>query len=404
MNMTHSMQTLQRELDRCKSEIFLRRGEGHLAQLLCSIPVIWAEDAVTAYTNGMIIAINPNFFMKIPAASRETVLASKLWNIAMMHLVRGQGKRWDMWNMAATYWVNNLLRNKGYKFDGLVPWFDHRYDDQVIEQIYEDFLIREAAGTLDDPQALWGYLDEHGQFDFIDLRHPTEAHTRGPGYEIPPTDPNLAQKILNAVVQSTQYAAQADGGYGGAAPMADLVNQFLQPKVKWEKEVVPFLTAANSKDYSWSIPNPRIRHTYLPSLQAMLKGGLANIRWYGDSSGSMTKAQLVRWNSEARYVHKKFKPKKFTLINFDDEIQMIQEFKPTDRYDEIKVLGRGGTDLNCVRNDIIKTKPDAVIIFSDLGCDEMLPLPRESMVPILWIVLNNPNATVPHGRVVHISE
>jgi len=53
-----------------------------------------------------------------------------------------------------------------------------------------------------------------------------------------------------------------------------------------------------------------------------------------------------------------------------------------------------------VREWIIKNKPTAAIIFSDMYVRPMEELPFD--IPIIWCVLNNPNATVPFGEVVHI--
>ncbi|MDT9702892.1 VWA-like domain-containing protein, partial [Streptomyces sp. P17] len=73
-------------------------------------------------------------------------------------------------------------------------------------------------------------------------------------------------------------------------------------------------------------------------------------------------------------------------------------------YDKMEVVGRGGTDLRAVRKWIIKNRPKAMIIFTDMGCEAMEPLEPSDMVPILWIVFNNPTAIVPHGKVIHIQE
>lgn len=393
---------LQRELDRIKSEIFLHRGEAHLAHILCSVNTVWAEDAVTAYTNGMIIAANPNFILPLKPKVRETVFAHELWHIAMLHLLRGQGKDWGLWNMATDYWINNMLHNKGYSFEGIKPWLDHRYDDMAVEEIYEDLLARREANTLDDPGALWGAKDDQGNYDLDDLKHPTQGNQES--NIVPPIDQDLAQKMINAVVQATQYAAQVPGGDGSTEVMQDLVNQFLQPKIRWEKELLPFFTALEGKDFDWRIPSRRIRHTYMPALTNNNEGGLTHIAFFGDSSGSITKAQLVRINSEAHYIKKRFNPELFTMINFDDEIEMVFQMTRSDAFDEMKVVGRGGTNLAPVRQWIIDNKPKAVVIFSDMCCDPMEPLEPKDRVPILWIVFNNPGATVPHGKVVHISE
>lgn len=399
----YTMEQLQRELDKAKSEIFLRKRDGHYASLLCKVNIVWAEDAVTAYTNNLIVAIEPDFFMSLPGQTRPTVLAHELTHVMYLDIIRGTGKDWDLWQMATDYRTNVDLHNRGYSFDGLHVYMDHRYDDMPPEQIYDDLVLRRDAGTLDDLGAMWGIIDDEGNYDTHDLKI-IQSPDHVDSNLIPQLEPYDINKMINAVVQSIQYQAQSPGGYGGDAALADMVSQFLQPKIRWEKELLPWLTALEGYDYNWSIPSSRIRHTYLPSLSKNNEGGLIHIAFIGDSSGSITKAQLVRINSEAHYMKKRFNPEKFTMINFDDEIRMIFEMTRQDPFNEMKVVGRGGTDLSCVRQWLIDNKPKAAVIFTDMGCDPMVPLEPKDMVPILWIIFNNPGAVVPHGKIIHISE
>lgn len=402
--MTYSVVELNKALDSTKAAIFIRRKEGHLAHILCNCPLIWAEDALTGYTNGLNIVINPNFFMKLAPEVRETFIAHLLWHVAMMHILGAVGRDLYLWQMACDYWINNLLHEKGYSFKGVAPWLDLRYVDQAPEQIYEDLLQRQEDETLDDLDALWGY-QENGAFDRYDLRLNTEAETAGePSGAIPEAPTPLQNQLKNLAVQAAEYAAQSHGGYSGSHPLLDMVNQFLAPKIAWEKELIPFLTALEGEDRTWARPSRRYPDTYMPSVVTEGRGGLAHIACFGDSSGSITKAQLVRINSEARAVWKRFNPSKLTLADFDDEIRKEIVMERGDPFEEMVVVGRGGTDLSCVRQWIIENKPEAVIIFTDMGCAVMEPLPPESMVPILWIVINNPSAEVPHGRMIHIKE
>jgi len=63
-------------------------------------------------------------------------------------------------------------------------------------------------------------------------------------------------------------------------------------------------------------------------------------------------------------------------------------------------VGRGGTCLIEVRQWIIDNEPTAAVIFTDMGVAPMRPLSVE--VPILWVCTNNPGATVPFGKLIHI--
>lgn len=402
--MDYTPAQLQRELDRTKSAIFLRRGEGFLAQALCSVTFVWAEDAVTAYTNGLICAINPHFFMRLKPEAREFVVAHLIWHIIMLHLLRGAGKNWRLWQMACDYWINNTLVSKGYTHPDIYPWLDYRYNGMAVEEIYDDLVQRAENGTLDDLEILWGYQDDNGNYDTNDLRNVTKGNQHEDQYSAPAIDPVDARKMAEIAMRVSQYAAQCGGSMGSDNPISELISNFLRPVVPWERILAPFLTALEGEDYTWRKPSPRYRKAYLPSRITGGKGGLDHIAFMGDSSGSMTQAQLVRINSEARYVKKRFNPEKLTLLNFDTTIQMELEMSRHDTFDEMRVVGRGGTDLRAVRNWIIENKPKAVVVFSDMDCPEMEPLPPESMVPILWIIFNNSDAKVPHGKVFHVTE
>lgn len=397
---------LQKELDRVTSEIFLLRRESYLAHILCSSTIIFQEDAVTGYTNGLTIVINPKFFLWMEPKTRVFFVAHMLWHVLMMHCVHGKGKDWHIWQMACDYWINNyLVYDKGYSHEGLRPWLDSYYIGWDVNDIYVDLLKRKDNGTLDDLDVLWGYKDDGGFGDVYDLKPLKHANTRpASGEEFPEVDDETVKQMMAAVLKVSQYAAQSDGGYAGRQPFMELVEQFLQPRIPWEKEISPFLTALDGYDYTYSRPNPRYRKAFLPARQKTARGGLDHIVMAGDSSGSMTMAQLVRINSEARYVLKRFQPELLTLMNFDDEIRMVKTMTKNNPFDKMEVIGRGGTDLRPVRQWIIDNKPTAMIIFTDMGCDAMVPLEPKDMVPILWVVFNNPTATVPHGKMIHINE
>lgn len=403
--MDHDLSVLNKELDRAKADIFLLKNDGYLAQTLLSVNVIWSEDIATGFTNSLTIAINPNFFMHLKKQTRVTFFAHLLWHILLMDVVRGAGRDWYLWQVACDYRINGILMRKGYSFDGLRPWYDPYYDGTSVEDIYDDLVKRQAIGTLDDLDNLWGYQDDDGFGDVFDLYPISEAQTTpAKGQVIEKTDPEDMRKLVSIVVKVTQYAAQTPGGAAHREPFMDMIKQFLEPVVPWEREIPPFLTAREGTDYDWRKPSRRSRKVYLPSRVKTGLGGLDHIVFAMDSSGSMTKAQLVRANSEGRYVHKRWKPAKFTMLNFDDEIRMVETFGKNEPFHEMRIVGRGGTELAPLRQWIIDNKPKAVVVFTDMGCDEMEPLPPESMVPMLWIVFNNPSARVPHGKMIHIQE
>lgn len=128
---------------------------------------------------------------------------------------------------------------------------------------------------------------------------------------------------------------------------------------------------------------------------------LEHLCYYMDVSGSITTEDVIRFNSEIKYIKDTFNPEKLTLVQFDTEITnetVIEEF---DEFNALNIIGRGGTSLVPVKEHIEKHKPTAAIIFSDLECYPMDKLSED--IPVIWVVINNKHAKVNFGTKVHIN-
>jgi predicted metal-dependent peptidase len=88
-----------------------------------------------------------------------------------------------------------------------------------------------------------------------------------------------------------------------------------------------------------------------------------------------------------------------TIVQFDTQIQKEVVFNDGDPFDEIEIVGRGGTCLVCVRDYILEHKPTAAIVFSDMYVDPMEP---HDVCPMLWVAIANKEAKVKFGKMVHI--
>ena len=112
--------------------------------------------------------------------------------------------------------------------------------------------------------------------------------------------------------------------------------------------------------------------------------------YFLDVSGSVTDEQVIRFNSEIKYIKDVLKPKKLTLVQFDTRISHIDVFEENDSFDKLCVVGRGGTDLRPVREMILKEKPSAAVVFSDLYCAPMEPID----IPVIFVAVDNRNAAI----------
>jgi len=364
---------LNRELDRCKSKVFLGTTAAFYGSIMCSLTFIWTEGMPTAATNGINLWWNPRWFLSLAPEVRGSILMHELDHVARLHMLRQGDRCPDVWNYACDYVINNERKKEGYSFDGAGGLFDDKYLDWAEEDVYDD-LNKQGPGAM--PPGCFG----EGDLDMV------------------PVSPQEKHQVVASVVTAVHQAKMSGAGNvpGG---VEEMLEKFLTPVVPWQTLLMRFFTNLLDEDYTWARPNRRYTDMYLPS-RFTDDGRLENLRYYIDVSGSISSADALRFNSEVKFVWEELQPEKMSLVQFDTKIQKVDDFNEGDPFDKIKIIGRGGTSLECVRRDMLEEKPTAAIIFSDLYCEQMDPLDFD--IPVIWVVVNNPRAEIPFGEKLHI--
>jgi predicted metal-dependent peptidase len=268
------------------------------------------------------------------------------------------------------------------------------YKDMVEEDIYEDLLTKPRHIILVGswtglPLENTGTGEEGDEIDDGDML---------PGQEI--DDPTGARVAAVSVVVQAQQVAQMSGESGDLdQAVSAVLKQFLAPIVPWDVFLHRFMKELSRGGRTWARPNRRFPDQYLPS-NFLDKKDLEHLVFIEDVSGSISDRDALRFNSEVKFVKDSYNPKKLTLVQFDQEITQVKEFSRKDKFEQIEIIGRRGTDLAPVRQWIIDNRPTAAIIFSDLGCPPMEPLPFA--MPIIWVTINNPSTKPAFGVQTHI--
>lgn len=367
---------LNRDLDRAKSKVFLGTSAAFFGPLMCSLNFTWAQGLETAANDGRTFWWDPKDFLRWTVDGRASTIMHELWHVARLHKLR-QGTRCpDVWNIACDILINRDLINVGYKeiappYWVLRPDLDHL---ETEEDIYDALKAQGGGGSAPGQQP--GKCT-HAQISVT---------------------PQVAQQMINASVKAIQAAKMA--GQAGSIPgnLEQVIEAFLAPKIPWEVHLKRWMTDLLEEDYTFRRPNRRFEHVYLPSRYED-DGRLEHLIYYLDVSGSVSDEQVLRFNSEVAYVKRTFQPRKLTLVQFDTIIQKVDEFGENDRFEKLVVVGRGGTSLEPVRKHILDNRPTAAIIFSDLFCTPMASGP---LCPILWVAIDNRQAQVNMGKLIHI--
>lgn len=376
LNSQHDQKVLDTALSKAKGRLFFHKGAGFLGSLLCNHKFKWDTEAPTAWCNGETIGLNPDFFMSLDVEGRVTLLAHELWHTGMDHMHRCGDRCPEVFNIAADHVINLMLKSAGYDFSALYkidfpPCMDNRFTGMTTEEVY-DLLIQEGGGNAPSGEvpALSGDIKESDSVSVAD--------------------------VLGKIVQAKQVSqiSQEAGVIPGEVELK--ISEFLDPVLPWEVLLYRYFNEMSQDDYSWRRPSRRYDEEYLPSL--MGENGLEHLIYYLDISGSVSDAEIKRFNSEVRYIHQQLRPKRLTLVTFDTALQDRYEFEQDDAFEEITVTGRGGTSLQEVHDDIKELQPTAAVIFSDMYVHPM----ENPGVPVLWVVLNNPGYEPDFGTAIHI--
>jgi predicted metal-dependent peptidase len=387
---------LTKELDRAKSGVFLGNNAAFLGSLMCSMNFHWDRSVPTAATDGVNLYWNPDWFLSLKPEARKTVLVHELWHPARLHFHRQGTRDPKIWNYATDIRINNELTAEGYSFDGIEGcWRDTKYPPGMPEEdIYDDLMKNQ---TPPPPQGGWGQPPPpcNGGNGGSEPGGPNPDS----GCDMLPADKGTSATAINNVVRAIHQAKL--GGGAGTIPgdVELLISKFLSPVLPWELLLNQFMQDLIQEEYTWRQPNRRFPDMYLPS-RYQDEGKLTHLIYYEDVSGSISDVDCLRFNSEVKHVKDTFQPSKMTLVQFDTRITQEIVFYDDDPFDQIKILGRGGTSLVPVRAHILHHRPTAAIIFSDLDCAPMEPLGLD--IPILWICIRNGKAKVPFGKLIHI--
>ena len=180
------------------------------------------------------------------------------------------------------------------------------------------------------------------------------------------------------------------------AHLTTIIDELLNPRLPWDALLRRWLTERSEYGATWRKPSRRFDDIYMPGRTG--QEGLAHLRWYLDCSGSVSNAQLQVYTTEMAGAKAMHNPERMTVTSFDTQLRDTWEFTLDEELPPLEFTGRGGTCLVSVFADIQKYKPNAAIIVSDLCVD----IPPNPGIPILWICVDNPDATVPYGTIVHL--
>lgn len=366
-------------LERAKIALMTKPDTTFFCEIAFSLKYVWDENTSTAATDGVSMYINPEYFMKWSKEQQLGLILHESLHVAYMHMARKQQRNHYIYNIAADYVINLVIKERGFDLPegGL---YDPKYAGMNTEQVY-DLLIQEAK---ENPSSFLNQSNVPGIGD--DLLEPKDM-TAGE------LEDHIQQTLIRASIRS-----QEQNDKPGTIPgdLEILINSLLKPKLPWNRILQKYLTKYVKSDYTWKKPNRRFfPDHYLPS---MYSTALIDIAVAVDTSGSVSDEEFHRFVSEVASIFRMSKPTEITLIQFDTKIHSINKVKDFRELLTIKFKGRGGTDIQEVVEWTNTNKPQLLLVFTDGD----FCFPKVSTKQnVLWLIHNNPKFKAQFGKAIH---
>lgn len=347
-----------------------------LGSILCSAKTNWCTRSSTAYTDGLNLYFNPKYWDSMEREDHVALVLHEVWHIGLLHILRRSHRDPDMWNIACDIYIDTMLFNQGYSPKHL--YFadkTHKFTDMSAEQIYEEI--------KNDPQY-------------------KKNMPKGFGKDLMESDKQdlLNQEAFAKVQAASVRAALSAGKLPGE--LTDIFDNFLNPKVPWEEQLIDYIKPGLSEERSYQRPNRRhvCRNEYRPS-NYNPSSDVDDVVAFLDVSYSVwgKKENIISILSELLFISEELNAE-IKILPFDTQLKEPIDITDSTQFDSIKLTGGGGTDLSPVHKYIQETSPKFVIIFTDLYCD---PIERIDVdTDVIWVCVNNPEATVPYGKLIHL--
>lgn len=344
------------------------------SNLMNQLNTVESTDIPTAATNGLTILYNPDFFLGLNKEERKFLILHEVMHVALLHLDRINNRDPFRWNVAGDYVINDWLKQQGYTMPEM-GLHNPKYRGLSTEEVYK--LLEDNKDDMPD------YSE-----GLADLKPDAKNSEK------------INSNVKKALVRAKQLTEMESKEGIGELPgdLERFFDELAKPAIKWNVLLQRYLNEINKANYSWSRPNRRHFPTYyLPSLYSK---GLSCIDIAIDTSGSISTTQFTGFISEVAHILRSFMPNKLRVVQFDHQIQSVNEVRNMNNLLTTKFTGGGGTNIYPVLHLANKTESRVLIVLTDgyFHLDEV-PLNKD----LIWCVYNNPNFKPSKGLVVHFN-
>lgn len=331
-----------------------------------------------------IIRANPNYFCTLTHEQQATVLAHEVYHYALMHDSRRGARDPELYQKAADQVVNNLLASGGFEMPPFVE-FDTQYKNMSTEAVYRHM---EKDSQNDDD-------DDDSSSNNCPLGNDLKSSNNGATNQI-------QQNILKANASEELTTGQGMQAGKSGSVFDELFKDITEGKLNWVQVLQEYFDEITQGEQDWARFNRRYLQydLYLPDTKT--ENYISKVAIAFDVSGSVSRGQIKAFLNEMKIIKNQLNPELLDVVSFNHKIVDIFSIHGNDDFNKVKLRISGGTDLEPVFKHYTnpKNEPKFLIVFSDLECP---PIKKKPNFETIWICIDNPNAKVNFGKLIHIT-
>lgn len=353
----------------------------------------WEID--TAATDGRELVYNPAFWLSLSFEQQVAIVAHEVLHCALGHFKRMQGRDLWLWNCATDLCLNQMVIESGLRLPdwallpGRSPY--EAFPSGLSSEEYYELLEKQAQGD-------GGKGDDEGREGGTGRKGKADPGGCGGVRPLPreAAEDECTAKWDQAVAEAHEVATRKAGSV--STSLERLVTSTKRANVDWRSVLREFLCRYARNDYSFSRPNRRYlsQGFYLPGLRSE---ELGEVCICVDTSGSIRGPQLAAFAAELEAILGTYDCS-LRILYHDVVVCHEQRWASSDGPFTLEPRGGGGTSHVDVLAKADDEFPTAILALTDFVT--ILPSSPPT-APLLWCIIDNPNARPPWGRHVHIS-
>ena len=398
MNITNM--SVRRRVIRARVQLLLKNPFfGYLANYL---ELREHESEYPTGTDGNCLYYFPEKIDRLEDEEIEGVFAHEVMHLALGHIWRRGYREKRVWNMAADYAINAILKDHFRLPEGVL--YEKEFENKSVEQIYNELLNEEdllgGAGDTIDDHDVWSNSGETGGDGANQTAsQPGEALGKSAEASKEAVDKSAEASKDEELWKQRAIEAAAVAKNQGMFPLgiARVVGELAYPSLNWRQLLHQYIKQRSSEDYDWMRPDRRLLQygVYYPSP----KSELLKIAVAVDTSGSVSDKQLGEFLTEVRNILQSFSSFRARLLACDAAVHAdMVAVHDSDFESFLKCLsGSGGTDFCPVFKKIDDDPPEVLVYLTD--GDGKYP-DSDQPFDVIWVM--NSYREPPFGRVIRL--